>query len=310
VTAQALANEFEVSLRTVYRDIDELSASGIPVYGDRGPGGGFQLIEGYRTQLTGLTAGEAETLLLAGLPGPAADLGLAEPLAMARLKVLAAISPAASKAAERIGDRLHIDPFPWYRRAEPSEHLRAIARALWGDRRLDIRYENWSAKVRRKVDPLGLVLKAGSWYLVARVGRDIRTYNTANVLHLSALNETFAYPAEFDLASHWHGAVARFEGSLKKVKVTLRVSLTALSRLDRLGTDIEEAILQAKPDASGWRRATILVESIDRAAGLLLGFSDEIEVLAPSALRVQLATRARRVTSLYKSRRVDRAAND
>lgn len=302
LTAQALAEEFEVSTRTIYRDIDDLSAAGVPVYADRGPGGGFQLLDGYRTRLTGLTAGEAETLLLAGLPGPAADLGLSEPLAAARLKLLAAVPPTASARAARIGDRLHLDPFDWYQRAAAPAYLPAVAQAIWSERRLAIRYESWSATVQRKIDPLGLVLKAGVWYLAARVGRDVRTYKIAKLLGLEALDETFTYPADFDLAAHWRRELERFEAGLRKAEATVRVSPAALSRLDRLGADMAEAVRRAPPDPDGWRQALVPIESVDHAAGLLLGFADEIEVLAPLALRRQLAARARRVTALYGRR--------
>jgi predicted DNA-binding transcriptional regulator YafY len=299
VTAQALADEFEVSVRTIYRDIDELSAAGVPVYADRGPGGGFQLLDGYRTRLTGLTAGEAETLLLVGLPGPAADLGLAAPAAMARLKLLAAMPPAAGQGAARVGERFHLDPVDWYRRAVAPAHLPAIAQAVWSERRLAIRYESWSATVQRRIDPLGLVLKAGAWYLVARAGRDIRTYKIAKVLALETLDETFAYPAKFDLAKHWRRALRRFEAGLRKEQAPLRVSPSVLSRLDHLGADIAEAVRQVRPDAGGWRQATVPIEGIDHAATLLLGFAADIEVLAPPALRQRLVDLAGRVTALY-----------
>jgi predicted DNA-binding transcriptional regulator YafY len=299
LTAQALADEFEVSVRTVYRDIDDLSAAGIPVYADRGPGGGFQLLDGYRTRLTGLTAGEAETLLLAGLPGPAADLGLGEPLAMARLKLLAAVPAAAGEGAARVGDRFHLDPVNWYQRAAPPEHLPAIARAVWAQRRIVIRYESWSATVRRTVDPLGLVLKAGTWYLVARIGPDTRTYKVAKVLDLDVLADIFDPPAGFDLAAHWRGAMQRLERDLRRAEAVLRVSPAALSALDRLGADAADAVRQAPPDAAGWRQATVPIEGIDHAAGLLLGFADGVEVVAPPALRYALAEAARRVAALY-----------
>lgn len=299
LTAQALAAEFEVSVRTVYRDIDELSAAGVPVYADRGPGGGFALLDGYRTRLTGMTASEAETLLLAGLPGPAADLGLAEPLAAARLKLLAAVPQAAGEGAARVGDRFHLDPVDWYRRAEPPPHLPAIARAVWGQRRLVIRYESWSATVRRTVDPLGLVLKAGTWYLMARIGDGIRTYKVAKVLDLDVLSDGFDYPAGFDLAAQWQESLQRFARELRRAEAVLLVSPEALPLLDRLGADAVEAVQQAEPDAEGWRRATVPIEGVGHAARLLLGFTDTIEVLDPPELRQALAEGARRVMQLY-----------
>jgi predicted DNA-binding transcriptional regulator YafY len=299
LTAQALADEFEVSLRTIYRDVDELSAAGVPVYADRGPGGGFALLDGYRTRLTGLTASEAETLLLTGLPGPAADLGLAEPSAAARLKLLAALPPAAGQDAARIGARFHLDPFDWFRRVPPPANLPAIAQAVWGQRCLSIRYESWRATVRRRIEPLGLVLKAGSWYLVARADAGIRTYKVAKISELASREETFAYPAGFDLASHWRNELKRFEASLRTGTARLRVSEAALPRLDQLGADIAEAVLAVPADVASWREAVVPIESIGHAARLLLGFADTIEVLEPPELRDEIARRASLVLALY-----------
>lgn len=300
VTAQALADEFEVSVRTVYRDIDDLSAAGIPVYADRGPGGGFRLQDGYRTRLTGLSLAEAGTLLLVGAPELACHLGLAEPLAAARLKLLAALPPAASDGAARVGSRFHLDPVDWYRRATPPLHLRAIARAVWDSRRLDVRYESWSATVRRVLDPLGLVAKSGAWYLVARTqGGSIRTYKVAKVLDLAVLDQQFAYPSGFDLARHWRSELKRFEADILRAEATLRVAAAALSRIERLGAAAAEAVLAAPAGADGWRQAVVPIEGIGHAAGLLLGFAEDIEVVAPRALREEPSRRARRVLALY-----------
>lgn len=301
VTAQALADEFEVSVRTVYRDIDALSAAGVPVYADRGPGGGLGLLDGYRTKLTGLTVAEAGALPLTGLPGLAADLGLAEPLAAARLKLLAALPPSTSEGATRVGGRFYLDPVDWYRRISPPPHLREIARAVWDGRRLNLRYESWSATVRRRLDPLGLVAKAGAWYLVARAdGGGVRTYKVAKVLDLVVLDERFVYPPSFDLARHWRSELERFEAGLLRGEATLRVAAVALPRIEALGAAAVDAVLAAPADEEGWRRVVVPIEGVGHAAGLLLGFADNIEVLAPAELREELARRAERVLALYR----------
>jgi predicted DNA-binding transcriptional regulator YafY len=302
LTAQALAEEFEVSERTIYRDIDELSAAGVPVYADRGPGGGFRLLDGYRTKLTGLSAAEAETLLLAGLPDAAADLGIAAPLATAQLKLLASLPPAAGSSAARIASRFHLDPLDWFRSAAPPTHLPAIAQAVWSQKRIAIRYESWSKTIERKIDPLGLVMKAGAWYMVGRAQGSLRTYKVAKVLELDTLGEDFPFPEDFDLAAHWRSELKRFERSLRRGEATLRVSPAAFAKIDSLGTDVAEAVLAAPIDKEGWRRAVVPVESLDRTAKLLLAFSDEIEVIDPAPLRESLAAHARRILALYADR--------
>lgn len=299
LTAEDLSREFEISVRTVYRDIEHLSAAGVPVYADRGPGGGFQLLEGYRTRLTGLNSPEAEAVFLAGLPGPAADLGLGGAVAAARLKLLAAMPPGIAGAAARVGDRFHLDPAGWYARAVAPPHLARIAQAVWSEHRLQIRYESWSATVRRTVDPLGLVMKAGVWYMVARAGAAIRTYKIAKVLALEVLEERFERPARFDLAAHWLVELRRFEASLRRGEAVLRFSGAALPLLDRLGADGAAAIMAAPPDARGWRQATVPIEGVENAASLLLGFGPDVEVVRPPELRRRLAQRARQVLALY-----------
>ena len=118
MTARELADEFEVSIRTIYRDMDALSASGVPVYADRGPDGGYSLLEGYRTQLTGMSAEEADSLALAGMPGSAAELGLGRVLAAAQLKVQAALPTELAERSRRIAERFHLDAPGWFREAD------------------------------------------------------------------------------------------------------------------------------------------------------------------------------------------------
>ena len=162
MTAHALAAEFEVLIRTIYRDIDQLSAAGVPVYADRGPSGGFQLLDGYRTKLTGLTRAEAETLFLAGLPGPAAELGLADVLAMAQLKLTAALPEEMRSTARRVAARFHLDPVGWFRTARKAGLLPMIASAVWNETCLDVRYQRSTGAAARRLKPLGLVLRQAS----------------------------------------------------------------------------------------------------------------------------------------------------
>ena len=302
-SAQALADQLEVSKRTIYRDIDELSAAGVPVYAERGPQGGFALLDGFQTKLTGLTAAETEALLLAAVPAAAADLGLAVPAAAARLKLVAALPQASRSAAERVAARFHIDPIDWYRRARPPEQLAAVARAVWEDRRLEVVYESWKRTSRTCIDPLGLVLKAGRWYLIARSGGANRTYRLDKVHQAAVLDETFVPPAAFNLEDAWAESAASFEAGLRRGVATIRVAPTSLDRLDRLGADIAEPLWAAKPDEEGWREAIVPIEGVSHAAGLLLGFADEVEVIAPAELCDELTRRAARVVAVYRRRR-------
>lgn len=303
VTAQTLAELLEVSKRTIYRDIDELSAAGVPVYAERGPDGGFALLDGFRLQLTGLTTAETEALSLAGVPAAAADLGLSRAASDGRLKLLAALPEASRAGAERVAERFHLDPVDWYRRHRVPPQLATVAEALWADRRLEVSYESWSRTARRRIDPLGLVLKAGRWYLVARAGTKDRIYRLDKILDASVTDERFERPTGFGLAAAWQAAVAGFEASLRRGTATLRAAPSSLDRLERLGADMAEPLLAATPDADGWREATVPIEGVAHAAALLLGFADEIEVRAPAELREELARRARRVVGLYAADR-------
>ncbi|HEX2012579.1 MAG TPA: WYL domain-containing protein, partial [Roseateles sp.] len=218
LSAQALAAALDVSVRTVYRDVDRLSAAGVPIWAETGRQGGFQLREGWRTKLDGLTVPEAQAVFLAGLPGPAAELGLGEALASAQLKLLAALPAGWQDDARRVGARFHLDPVDWYRESPAALHLAAVAQAVWRERRLWLRYESWKGVVERQLEPLGLVLKAGAWYLVARSGAAAapRTYALQSMLALRLLEEDdegagFERPRDFDLASWWRASTQRFE---------------------------------------------------------------------------------------------------
>lgn len=301
MSAFALARSLEVSVRTVYRDVDSLSAAGVPVYGDRGRSGGYQLREGWRTQLTGLTTGEARALLMTGLPGPAKALGLGEAAASAHLKLLAALPADWRSDAERVGARFHLDPVDWFRGAAPADHLRVVAEGVWSERRLRMRYESWTSVSDRVVDPLGLVLKGGAWYLVARQRREPRTYRVAAIEQAQVLDERFVRPPGFDLAAFWGESTRRFEQGVYRDFATLRVSPVGMNRLRGFSPIVSQAAerTMGRPDRQGWRRVTVPIESAEHAAREMLRLGDEAVVLEPAALRDALRATAAQMLAAY-----------
>jgi predicted DNA-binding transcriptional regulator YafY len=304
VSAERLAQEFEVSVRTIYRDVDQLSAAGVPVYAERGRNGGFALMDGYRTRLTGFTPAEAEALLLAGAGHAASDLGLGADAAAAQLKLLASLPADSGVSAQRIADRFHLDPLNWYRRAEQPAHLGELGAAVWRDRKIKITYESWKDTVTRELDPLGLVFKAGTWYLVAASEAKPRMYRVSNIKSLAVTNTPAQRPKNFNLARYWRHAASEFEARLLKDRAIVRLS----PRGRRLLHDISPAAAEAveadhrpcKPQ--GWIKATIPVEADEIAARQLLYLGAELEVLEPRTLRTAIATLARNVTAAYRTK--------
>ena len=301
LTAGELAGHLEVSVRTVYRDVDALSEAGVPIYAERGPGGGIRLVDGYRTRLTGLTQEEAESIFLSGLPGPAAELGLGTVVAAARLKVLASLPPELRARASRIVQRFHLDAPGWFQPAEPVPHLEPLATAVWDDRRLDVGYDRGDRVVHRTIDPLGLVLKAGVWYLVAQVDGQQRTYRVSRLTEARIRDERFERPPGFDLAEVWAESTATYERTLQRIDVTVRVPADLLEWLQRtVGRSVmATASVVADPERAGCVLVGLRVESVGDATALLLPLGGDIEVLAPLELRERLVDLARAVLARY-----------
>ena len=295
LTAAQLAKELEVSVRTVYRDVESLHTAGIPLYGDAGHRGGYQLLEGYRTQLTGLSAEEAKALSLSGLPGPAAELGLGSVLAAAQLKVQAALPPALAEQLGATAKKFHLDAIGWYAQAEDTPFLSAVADAVWRSAALRVRYRRWKAPtdVDRRLEPYGLVLKAGRWYLVAAPGP--RTYRVDQILDLAVLEESFTVPESFTLAGYWQSYTAEFLAGLHQADAVVRLSRVAASGLTGRDADALAATGVQEPD--GWTRAVLPIESVDLAISRFL--TPDVEVLEPPDLRAQVAARARAIAALY-----------
>jgi predicted DNA-binding transcriptional regulator YafY len=303
LTAETLAREFEVSARTIYRDIEQLSAADVPVYADRGPNGGFQLLDGYRTKLTGLSPVEAETLFLAGLPGPAAELGLADVLATAQLKLTAALPERARPTARRLAARFHLDPIDWFRTADQARQLPAIAAAVWNETCVEIRYRRGKGTVTRLLQPLGLVLKAGIWYVVAAVGEAMRTYRIANIVALTATGERFQRPPDFDLVRFWTAATRSYELGLYRGHAVLEVGAKGMARLELMSAAVQEAARQsARPAGCGRYRVTIPIESVDQATHELMRLGADAEIREPAALRRRIAAEATRIARRHRRR--------
>jgi predicted DNA-binding transcriptional regulator YafY len=303
-SARVLADELEVSVRTIYRDVDQLSAAGVPVTAPRGVTGGFELLEGWRTRLTGLTPEETQALLVSGLPGPAAELGLGSSMASAQLKVLASLPPGFAEGATRVSARVHLDPVGWYRRRARADFLTAVAGAVWHDKRVAVAYEGWAGKTTHTLDPLGLVLKAGEWYVVARARGAVRPFRVASIRALRETGHTFERPRGFVLATCWEASRARFEASLYKAAAVIRASPAGRKALTTLSAAVADAVdgATSKPDGEGWVTLTIPIESIAHATGELLKLGPEVEVVAPKELRRHLAETLRSTLARYAGR--------
>jgi predicted DNA-binding transcriptional regulator YafY len=305
MTAAELARELEVSERTVTRDAQALSEAGVPVYADRGRAGGYRLVGGYRTRLTGLARDEAEALFLSGLPSALREMGLEDAASAARLKVSAALLPSLRDASDSAGRRFHLDAPGWYQEPVTPELLPAVAEAVWDDRIVRARYRRGGAdgEVERKMAPHGLVLKAGVWYVCARVGDDFRVYRIDRFSAVAVSEERFERDERFDLPGFWDERAAQFARSLLRAEVTVRVSPEGVRRLpytmDR--SAVQEALDAAgPPDAEGWLTVTLAVESYEVAYGQLLALGPESEVLEPAALRERFAVAAERLRELYR----------
>jgi predicted DNA-binding transcriptional regulator YafY len=284
LTATELAGHFEVSVRTIHRDVEALIAAGVPVEAVRGPAGGYRLAGGYRTKLTGLTAEEAEALFVA--PAPAAELGLGGVLTNARLKVLSALPPELQERASRAERYFHLDTRGWFRAEDTVPHLPTIAAATWQERRLSARYREGRKVVTRTLDPLGLVLKGGAWYLVARRNVGMRVYRVSRFASVHLRDDGFERPEGFDLAAYWDESSRRFEASRPRVEVRVRASELAVRYLPR--------------DLQGGDGVFVVgFQSFEEAYRELLQFGPDAEVLEPRELRERIAATAKEVAALY-----------
>jgi predicted DNA-binding transcriptional regulator YafY len=305
-TARSIAAELEVSVRTVYRDVEALLAAGVPVLTESGPGGGCRLMEGYRFPLRGLRPEEAEALLILGVPGVLGELGLDQALDAAQRQIrVTAGGPAGGGAA-----LVHLDMPRWFGSQEEVPCLRDLATALRSRQLLAVRYrphDGSDGADPRVIRPLGLVNKAGLWYLVAwpaggahhRPG--VRVFRVARIASARVLAESFERPAGFELAAFWRQWSAEFEASRPFLAVTLRASPRAMAVFGEIFGPAAGPALAAglPPDEDGWRVVTLSFEHDRAAVHRLAGLADQVEVLAPASVRAGLVDTARRILRRY-----------
>jgi predicted DNA-binding transcriptional regulator YafY len=302
LTAAELARDLEVSVRTIHRDVEELSAAGVPIFAERGPLGGIRLVDGYRTRLTGMTADEAEALFLAGLPGPAAQLGLGTVVAAAQLKVMAALPPELRSRASRIVERFHLDAAGWFQAQEAVPHLATLSAAVWDARAVRILYERGGGPVERTVGPLGIVLKGGVWYVIGATDGQIRTYRASRVVEATLTDVPVERPDGFDLAAYWTESSAAYERDAPTVEVVVRIAADQAWRIaDVYGrATLDAAERLDDPDPDGWLRLRLRVSWPEEVASRLLAVGPNLEVLEPADVRERVIAIAGRVVARYR----------
>jgi predicted DNA-binding transcriptional regulator YafY len=285
--------------------MDALSTAGVPVVAERGAGGGWALVDGYRSNLTGLNGAEIQSLFTAATPSRLlSDLSMDKAADAAHLKLLASL-PASSRAlAEYARQRIHVDPSGWGSTEERATHLRTIQEAVWQGRRLFIAYGRGCEQPDAEllVDPLGLVAKGGVWYLVASVQGDVRSYRVSRVREARLSEaEAASRPEGFDLALFWAESIARFKTEVPRYFATLRAHKSVVPVLYYAGrfSRVEEA---SEPDAEGWATVRMRFQFEEDACGLALGFGTKVEVLEPVELRAKVLETAGRVLEFYKGR--------
>lgn len=283
LTGRQLASRLEVSERTIHRDMEALTMAGVPVIAERGSGGGWSLLESYRTNLTGLNLNEIQALFVSAPGHLMTDLGLKQASETALIKLLAALPGERSRSdAAFVRERIHIDGAGWQQTQEQTAWLSVVQEAVWKEHKLRLTYErNDDSLVERTVDPLGLVAKGRIWYLVAGVEGQCRTYRVSRIEQAEMLPEASQRPMDFNLAAFWEQSLIDFKAALPRYDARFRVDPAIVPHLRYMG-HIESI---APPDEAGWQIVAMRFDVALQARAFALGFGKQLEVLSPPDLQ-------------------------
>jgi len=306
-SVKQLAEELEVSTRTIHRDIDALSASGVPVYFERGKNGGVSLLEDYRTNLTGLTADELKALFILGIPASLDEFGISSSLKTALRKISASLPPDHRQDETNIRQRIYIDWTGWEFERNTDPILKDLYTAVWENRKIFLRYlVSFSRRVNkefeRTVKPYGLVAKSGKWYLVCDDDIRIRVYELSSIIDTRLTGEVFTRTDDFNLGEFWIKWCKQERGFDMPITVTVLLSPLLNSYLSyNLDRDFIQRIAnRSEPDQDGFVRADLLFEDFTEARTYLLGMGNSVEILEPEPLRFSIRDYARQVSEMYE----------
>lgn len=297
-TTKELAEELEVTPRTVHRDMESLSSAGIPIIADRGKNGGWRLLDQYKTNLTGLKSTELKSLFLSPSVQLLKDLGIAKDWSDAREKLLASIPASFHQEAHDVWDRIHIDTSSWRQSPQKIEAFQTLQEAIWEEKKLLIVYERADGETReRLVNPLGLVAKSSTWYLIASVHDEIRNYRASRILSACKTEETFIRPEGFQLSQHWEDSTQSFLKALPTYEVDVELSPSIIHRMTFTGRFVK-VIKQNEPLDDGWIPASLCFDTEQEAAHYTLGFGKDIRIIRPKSLKQQVYEMAKAVVEM------------
>ncbi|MGB7340864.1 MAG: YafY family protein [Phototrophicaceae bacterium] len=293
-TTYTLAEKLEVSRRTILRDIDALNVAGVPIHADAGHGGGVYLDEHYQVSLTGLKESEVRALFVSSSSNPLQDVGLGQAAEDTLLKLFATLPSLHRHEAERMQQRILLDPAWWWQTDEPVTYLGIFKEAVFEDYRVQVRYERGNGRiVEQVIDPYSLVAKASVWYLIAMYDGSLRTYRMSRFLKAQILTENFERDPEFDLTQYWENHIAEFVASVPEYAFTLRVNASRIKFLRLYAAG--RYTIRDTSDGETKLIVDMLFSSLEEAQMIVLGLGIDADIIEPEILRETVLSQAQQI---------------